>query len=241
MGNKKILIKNIPELSYSTEEAVNRLRINLSFLGNDVRKIMIISSTENEGKSFVSLHLWRQMAQTGISSVLVDADMRKSVMTDKYQMELEGGGEILGTSHVLANGTPPEDAVYHTEIEQGDILPNVENVVNPALLLEGKCFTDLLDKLAESYRYVFVDSPPLDLVSDGEKIGSLCDGAIVVVHSGKTTKKMLRHTLQLLERSGCPLLGVVLNRMGDTKGKYYHHYYYGYYGSGREYRDVNSK
>lgn len=238
MGNKKILMKNMPELSYSTEEAVNRLRINLSFLGNDVRKIMIISSTENEGKSFVAMHLWRQMAQAGTPCILVDADMRKSVMTDKYQMELQGGGEIRGTSHVLANGTPPEKAVYHTEIEQGDILPNVENVVNPALLLEGRHLTDLLEKLAESYRYVFVDAPPLDLVSDGEKIGSLCDGAIVVVHSGMTSRRMLRHTLRLLERSGCPLLGIVLNRVGDAKSKYY---YLGGYGPRYARRETKSK
>lgn len=228
MGNNKILMKSMPELSYSTEEALNRLRINLSFLGNDVRKIMIVSSAENEGKSFVAMHLWRQMAQAGTPCVLVDADMRKSVMVDKYQMELTGGRKIRGTSHVLADNTPPEKAVYHTEFGQGDILPNVENVVNPALLLEGRHFPDLLDKLAESYRYVFVDVPPLDLVSDGERIGSLCDGAIVVVHSGATTKRMLRHTLQLLERSGCPLLGVVLNGAENTKGKYY---YRGGYGS----------
>lgn len=51
-----------PQLPYSIEEAVNRLRINISFLGSDVRKILIVSSEPNEGKSFIALNLWNQMA-----------------------------------------------------------------------------------------------------------------------------------------------------------------------------------
>lgn len=218
----KLLIKNIPTLSYSTEEALNRLRVNLNFLGNDIKKIMVISSTENEGKSFLTMHLWRKMAESGVSSILVDADLRKSVMAEKYQMEAEDGGELRGTSHVLADGTPMKEAVWHTEIEKGDILPNIENVVNPTLLLEGASFPKLLNEMAQEYRYVFVDAPPLDLVSDGEKIGSMCDGAILVVRNGKTSKKLVKNSIQLLERAGCPLLGIVLNRAGDSKKGYYY-------------------
>ena len=223
----KLLIKNMPTLAYSTEEAVNRLRVNLNFLGSDIRKIMIISSTENEGKSFVALHLWRQMAEAGAGCVLVDADLRKSVMVEKHQMEAENGKELRGTSHVLAEATPMEEAVWHTEIEKGDILPNTENVINPTLLLEGSSFPRLLDEMAQAYRYVFVDAPPLDMVSDGEKIGSMCDGAILVVRCGKTSKKLVKNSLHLLERAGCPLLGIVLNREENSKQRYYYKKYGG--------------
>jgi len=218
----KLLMKNMPILAYSTEEAVNRLRVNLNFLGNDIRKIMLISSTENEGKSFVALHLWRQMAEAGTGCILVDADLRKSVMAEKYQMEAENGKEIRGTSHVLAEDIPMEEAVWHTEIEKGDILPNTKNVINPTLLLEGSGFSKLLDEMAQEYRYVFVDAPPLDMVSDGEKIGSMCDGAILIVRGGKTSKKLVKNSLHLLERAGCPLLGIVLNRVENSKQRYYY-------------------
>ena len=53
------------ELPYAMEEAVNRLRINVGFLGKDVRKIMFMSSEPNEGKSFVAMSLWKQMVQAG--------------------------------------------------------------------------------------------------------------------------------------------------------------------------------
>lgn len=218
----KLLIKNMPVLSYATEEAVNRLRVNLNFLGNDVRKIMIISPGEDEGKSFVAIHLWRQMAESGTHCILVDADMRKSIMANEYQMEPEDGGEIRGTSRVLADTTPMDQAVFHTEMEQGDILPNTENVANPTMLLEGKHFQDMLEEMAKEYRYVFLDAPPLNMVSDGEKIGSMCDGAILVVRSGYTSRSMVKNSLQLLERAGCPLLGIVLNRAEGAQRDYYY-------------------
>ena len=88
MSNQnKVILGNMPSLPYAIEEAVNRLRVNMSFLGEDVKKIMVISTMPDEGKSFVTMQLWRQMAETGIDSVLIDADMRKSVMVDKYDVK----------------------------------------------------------------------------------------------------------------------------------------------------------
>ncbi len=87
----KVQINNMPTLTYSTEEAINRLRVNLNFQAKDVKKIMVISSTENEGKSFVAFHTWKQMAESGVHTLLLDTDLRKSVMAEKYQMEAENG------------------------------------------------------------------------------------------------------------------------------------------------------
>lgn len=90
MSNQnKVILGNMPSLPYAIEEAVNRLRVNMSFLGEDVKKIMVISTMPDEGKSFVTMQLWRQMAETGIDSVLIDADMRKSVMGCKYDVKKE--------------------------------------------------------------------------------------------------------------------------------------------------------
>ncbi|WP_026496100.1 CpsD/CapB family tyrosine-protein kinase [Butyrivibrio sp. WCD3002] len=230
----KIIIKNNPDLPYAVEEAFNRLRINISFLGKDVRKIMVVSTTPNEGKSFIAMQLWRQMAETGYKSLLIDVDLRKSIMTEKYGMSLENGGKIEGTSYVLANDVPIKDSIFNTDIEAGDILPNVDNVINPSMLLENQRFEDLLDYAGENYRYTFIDAPPLDLVSDGERIGSLCDGAILVVRGGVTSKGMVKHSVMQLERAGCPLLGIILNRVEGSKGGYYYKKYggryYGHYG-----------
>ena len=57
------------------------------------------------------------------------------------------------------------------------------------------------------------------IVSDAEKIGSMCDGAILVIRSGETSKSEVKSSINQLERSGCKILGVVLNRATDAKGK----------------------
>ena len=233
--NTKAIIGVNPELPYSVEEAINRLRINVSFFGSDVRKIMIISSEPNEGKSFIAMSLWEQMARTGEKSILVDADMRNSVMVSKYKISREDGKEIWGLSHYLSDNKKLEDCILTTDISEGDLLPNVNNLVNPSMLLESTRFSSLMDELASKYRYVFLDVPPLGLVSDAERIGHFCDGAIMIVRSGVTPKAIVKNTTAQLQRAGCPLLGIVLNRAGGAGGKYgkYYSKYYGskYYGS----------
>lgn len=224
-------ILNMPTLPYAIEEAVNRLRVNISFLGSEVKKIMVISSMPDEGKSFVAMQLWRQMAEANVRSILLDMDLRKSVMVDKYQIEQEKKGKILGMSYYLANDIGLEDCVLRTDIGKGDLLPNVDNVVNPSMLLEGHKFEKTLKELEEQYRYIFIDSPPLNLVSDGEKIGSLCDGAVLVVRAGETSKSMVRNSIRQLERANCPLIGIVLSRAKNGTGGYYSKRYGSYYGS----------
>jgi Mrp family chromosome partitioning ATPase len=98
------------------------------------------------------------------------------------------------------------------------------------MLLETNVFGELMDALSKNYKYIFVDAPPLGLVSDGERIGNMCDGAILCVRSGITPKAIVRDSIRQLERAGCPLLGVVLNRVNENKGGYYHSYYGKYYG-----------
>jgi capsular exopolysaccharide synthesis family protein len=230
---KRIMIKNMPDLPYAVEEAVNRLRVNVSFLPDHVRKIMVISTTQDEGKSFVTMQLWRQMAETGMPSVLLDADLRKSVIAEKYGFKREGREKQKGLSYYLSHDMPLEEVVWQTNIPNGDIVANIDNVVNPSMLLEGQKFARLLETLAVNYRYVFIDTPPLGVVSDGEKIGSMCDGAILVVHGGVTSKRMVRNSISQLERAGCPLLGIVLNRVNGKESGYYYKRYgrkYGYYG-----------
>ena len=248
---KKVIFDVKPELPYSIEEALNRLRINIGFLGTDIRLIMVASSEPNEGKSFVSMNLWKQMAMAGEHSLLLDLDLRNSVMVNKYRMHLEKKEKLMGTSDFLAGDERIENAIYRTEMEKGDILPNVNNLVNPSMLLEGKKLPAMLKYMAANYRYVFIDVPPLAIVSDGERIASMCDGVVLTVRGGVTSRHLVRRTIQQLERSGCPLLGIVLNRVGGAGTGYYSKYYgskyYGskYYGSkyygGSVYGEGNNK
>ena len=225
----KLVLSINPELPYAIEEAINRLRINVNFLGKDVRKIMIVSSEPNEGKSFVTFSLWKQIAAAGVNTVLIDGDMRNSTLCAKYGLKRSDGKELKGLTHYLSGDAELDDTLLHTEFEHGDMLPNVENIINPSMLLDNSRFKELLKTMNGQYRYVFVDAPPLGMVSDAERIGNLCDGAILCVRGGSTPRALVKEAIHQLERAGCPLLGIVLNRVNDSKSGYYHKYYGKYY------------
>ena len=232
---KKLNLK-IKDMPYAAEEALNRLRVNIKFCGKNTKKIVITSSVPNEGKSTVSVRLWKLLAEAGFPTVLVDVDLRKSELQKKYEVE----GIKEGLNHFLSGLAEYEDVVYETNIPKGHIVPVTTLLENPSALLEDPRLGELLDRLAEDYRYVIIDTPPLDNISDGALIASMSDGAVLVVRCGETSKALVRQSLQQLDRVGCPVLGTVLNRAEIRSGaykKYYNRYgkkyddYYGaYYG-----------
>ena len=83
---KKLNLK-IKDMPYAAEEALNRLRVNIKFCGKNTKKIVITSSVPNEGKSTVSVRLWKLLSEAGFPTVLVDVDLRKSEIQKKYQVE----------------------------------------------------------------------------------------------------------------------------------------------------------
>ena len=91
---KKITIGKMPQLPFEMSEAINQLRVNLSFCGSNVKTIMVTSSTPNEGKSFVTMQLWRMIAELGTPTLLIDCDFRKSEIRRKYG--LSTSGHLLG-------------------------------------------------------------------------------------------------------------------------------------------------
>ena len=225
-----------PDLPYAVEEAMNRLRINIKFCGKNTRKILLTSCMPNEGKSTVSTYLWKMLAEAGFPTVLVDVDLRKSVLMKRLQADAEK--ETKGLNHYLSGLAEYDEVVYKTNIDNAYIVPCTQLLENPSPLLEDVRFRELLDKLAAEYRFVIVDTPPLGSVSDGALIASMCDGAVLVIRAGETPKAMIRQSLHEIEQSGCKLLGTVLNRAeggGRGYGKYGKYGKYGNYGYGYGY------
>lgn len=224
---------DFPELPYIVEEALNRLRINVKFCGKNTKKILIVSSVPNEGKSFVSAHLWKMLADAGFRTVLVDTDLRKSVLKERHNFQCEE--EIRGLDYYLSGLAEYSDIIYTTNIPNGDIVPCTNLLENPSTLLEDPRFKELFDKLSESYRYVIVDAPPLVNVADGALVATMCDGAILVVNSGETSKTLIKQSLYQLQRADCRLLGTVLNKAEVANRAYYKYYgKYSKYYSGNE-------
>lgn len=221
----KTIKLNIPELPYAAEEALNRLRVNVKFSGKEIRTILIISSVPNEGKSHVTVYLWKMLAEAGFKTVLVDCDLRKSVM--KKNLKFRCDEEYQGLDYYLSGLAEYEDVVHHTNIENGDIVPTTNLLQNPSSLLEDARLGELFRALEGNYDYVIVDSPPMVSVSDGILIAQHCDGAILIVRSGETPRSLIRQSMNQLKQTDCRLLGTVLN--GVATGNRAYGRYYGYY------------
>ena len=235
---KELTIHNLQKLPFNVEEAINQLRVNLSFCGDQIKVIMVTSSLPDEGKSFVTIHLWKMLAELGSRVLLIDCDLRKSELRSRYGI---GSKEkITGIAHYLAGKVELDDAIYATNIHNGFFCPLSSTVINPTLLLENDRLTTMLEQCAAAFDYVLIDTPPLEIVVDALHIAPHADGTVMVVRSGHTSRKAVINTVNQLKRTGTPILGLVLNRVdADQHGRYYYKRYYHNKVYGKEYAYKN--
>ena len=113
-----LTIQHLPELPFEIEEAVNQLRVNLGFCGDQIKPVMITSSVPNEGKSFITMQLWRMMAEVGSRVLLIDCDLRKSEMRAKYGISSDE--KITGIAHYLAGKVELPDAIDRKSVVVGN-------------------------------------------------------------------------------------------------------------------------
>ena len=229
---KSVALKNLPELSYAGNEAINTLCTNLTFSGENIRKIMLTSCHASEGKTFLSMNIVRTLAKLDKTVVLVDCDLRKSVIARKHLVY--GDGPVKGLSHYLAGMASIEDILYEVvDVPNLYIVPCGRNVSNSLPLVSSPKLGELLNTLQEQMDYVIVDAPPVGLLIDAAKIATNCDGTLLVVNYNAVRKQELIDAQEQLEQSGCPILGTVLNQanFGDYMSRkyYYSKYYYSHY------------
>ncbi|MGN0169683.1 MAG: polysaccharide biosynthesis tyrosine autokinase [Lachnospiraceae bacterium] len=223
----------LKEQGYTMKESLRVLRTNLQFCGDDVKTIVITSAVPNEGKSTVTMQLARSLVELGKGVLVVDTDMRKSVLVGRYKIKDESGGEIFGLSHYLSGQKKLNDVVYATDISKLFMVFAGPAVPNPTEILEKRYFDELLEFGKQNFDYVLVDCAPLGAAIDAAVVAKKCDGAILVVAQGLVGSRMIQGAKKQLESSGIQILGAVLNKVKmkkSTYGKYYGRYYGKYYG-----------
>lgn len=220
---------NIQSKNFRFDEAIKTLRTNIRFCGKNIRTILLTSSTPNEGKSSIAFALANSLAETGLKTLLIDADIRKSVFVSRYQINTD----VHGLSQYLSGQIELNEALYHTNIECLDMIFSGPYSPNPAELLEEPGFEKMLQWARTEYDYVLIDTPPIGNVIDAAIVAKECDGAVMVVASGATSYRMTQRVKQQLEKSGCRILGAVLNKVGGELSGYYGKY--GRYGNYKPY------
>lgn len=230
---KQLTINAMPKLDFASSEAMNTLCTNLMFSGKSIRRIMITSCRANEGKSYISMNVVRKMAELGKKVVLVDADLRRSVIDSRFEIKYEGGKET-GLTHFLSGQSKIDDVIYGTNVEGLFLVPVGRKVSNSLSLLNDVNFSILLDKLNEIADYIIIDAPPVGLLIDAAEIARSCDGTLFVVKYNEIRRKELMEARAQITRSGCQILGAVLNEVSFksySSRKYYNKSYYSHYSS----------
>ncbi len=226
-------LDKISDLDFKTKEAYKTLRTNVQFCGDDVKVISITSCVPNEGKSMVSFNLAVSIAETGKKVLFVDADLRKSVLIGRYKINKA----IKGLTQYLSGVEELDSVKYTTNVENLDMILSGPVPPNPAELLNNEKFTALVEITKKEYDYVVIDTPPIGQVIDPAIVAQQTDGVIFLVSQANVSYKYAQKQIEQLKRSGCRILGAVLNKVdpegkGSYYGGYYGKYYKGKYGYG---------
>lgn len=218
-----IILTDPKKPNYFYEEAVKTLRTNIQFGGRGIQSIVLTSCFPNEGKSDIVMQLAREFGNMGKKVLLLDADIRKSALASRYQVTQT----VRGLSQYLSGQTTFPAIIYQTNFQNLDVIFSGPSAPNPSELLEDEAFGELLREMKCHYDYILIDTPPINGIIDAAVIAKQCDGAILVIESELVSYKVAQKAKNQLEKSGCRILGAVLNKVNQEQDKYYSKY--GYY------------
>lgn len=221
--DQTIILTDPKKSNYFYEEAMKTLRTNVQFGGRGIQTIVLTSCFPNEGKSDIVMQLAREFGNMGKKVLLLDADIRKSSLASRYQVQKT----VKGLSQYLSGQATIPAIFYQTNFQNVDIIFSGPSAPNPSELLEDEAFAELLLEMKRHYDYILIDTPPINGLIDAAVIAKQCDGAILVIESELVSYKVAQKAKEQLEKTGCRLLGVVLNKVDQEQDKYYSKY--GYY------------
>ncbi|MET8631791.1 polysaccharide biosynthesis tyrosine autokinase [Streptomyces sp. NPDC004096] len=198
-------------------EAFRKLRTNLQFsqVDDPPRLIVVTSSVPGEGKTNTAVNLALSLAEAGVSTCLVDADLRRPCVAPTF-----GLVQDAGLTTVLIGQARIEDVMQQSGgglsvLTSGAVPPN------PTELLASARMEEVLRELADTYEIVIVDSAPLLPVADTLGLASLAQGALLVVRAAKTGRDQVRTASESLDRVGVHVLGTVFSMAPVPKGGRY--------------------
>jgi capsular exopolysaccharide synthesis family protein len=198
--------------------------------GGEGRCVMITSATGGEGKTTLSAHLAARCANSGTSTLLIDADMRRASLGRLLDVPVGAGlGDVLGGDidldealitvqaggfHFLSAGTPGRD---------------------PSRVLKSARLSDLIARLRQTYDLVIIDTPPVLPVADALILGRWADGAVMAARFDASRLPLVERANRQLALAGIPVLGVVVNGVRGQDAAYGNYAYsYNYYPSRSE-------
>lgn len=231
--SSEIVNNNTKQLGFI--EQFRQLRASIALNGRHLkhRKILVTSSIEGEGKSFIGNNLALSLALSGKRTLMIDLDLRHPRTTAHYQLSGEPGiADYLEKSKQSLSAL-----VFPTSNEKLFIMPAGYSTVNPTELLLNAEFTKVLAELEEQFDFIIIDTCPIDPVTDAFILSEYCDATLFVIRHNYTPKSMVEMLEETKQVSALKNISIVFNGI-DSRGFFSKRYGYGYgYGRKKVYGD----
>ena len=229
VANPKTMLLS-SESPFSVQEAFKTLRTNVSFSmpGSDCKCIGITSPNRGEGKSTIAINLAISLAQINKRVVLIDCDFRLPTVLTKLKIKSEEG-----LSNYLSGMIDRVPVLRHEQFAI-DIVPSGIIPPDASALINTNEMFDVIKLLRESYDYIIIDFPPINIVSDAALLSNVVDGYLIIVRDNNTEYRQVNDAIRQMRFSDAKIIGFVYNGKGDQKfyykkGKYKKYGKYGYY------------
>ena len=183
--------------------------------------ILVTSTVAGEGKSFIATHLAGTFAAHDERVVLVDCDLRRPAVHRVFHLD-----NLNGVIDVCMGDKTIDEVVFRNVQPNLDVITTGGRSKNPTQNLNSKAFAVMISELRKRYDRVFIDTPPIAIVSDAMVVLPLVDGSLYAIYFNKVRRKAAQFAAQRLLESNVPNFGAVLNGLtGGIGGYYYAHYY----------------
>lgn len=202
-------------------EAYRTLRTNIQYLSIDkeIKSILVTSACPKEGKSTVLGNLALSFAQNRKKVIIIDCDLRQPSINVKFNIP-----NLCGISEVLIGTETLDNAIQNYKLNI-DVLTSGKIPPNPAEMINSTAMSNLLEELKNNYDILIIDSPPLELVTDGQILATKVDGTVLVIKAGQSKTESVKEAKNLLNKVGANIIGLVINQVKKSRKKY--SYYYG--------------
>jgi capsular exopolysaccharide synthesis family protein len=204
-------------------EAFRAIRTNVLFSSaqDQSRSIVVTSTGPGEGKSIIAANLATSLAEAGQRVLLMDADMRKPMVHEIFQVPCEPG-----LSNLLVGNAKASEAVRKTSVPGLWIMAAGRVPPNPAELVASRRFKEFIGSLKDHFDWVIVDSPPVMAVTDAALVAHSVTGVLFVIGAEMTSRHAAKRALDQLQQAHARFLGAVLNRVELQRHAYYYSHYY---------------
>ena len=205
--SKGIVLVNDPD--GLAAENFRSLRASIALLGKekDHRVFLFSSAMTSEGKTFTSCNFAVSLAQQGLKTLLIDADLRLPAVYKHFNLS----EKTMGLIEHVSLGVPLADVIQSNVVENLDVLLPGVKCPSPAEFLSGDGLKDVIQACLQKYDRIVLDTAPINVVSDTLLIAPYVQSVCLVVRLNQTPRGAVQRALGLLEMTKIKPVGVVLN------------------------------